>query len=153
MPPPIPDYRPAFPGLNDDNHKKTSEWDPRYNCIGWAAGTKLWWWPKRVGGVNRYWPPGVPQDMTVEAYVKAFEFKGYTECKDGSFETGFEKVALFAKDGEPTHAARQIDQYCWASKLGSNVDIEHELKAIEGKIYGNVVCYLKRPKDDPSTAS
>lgn len=140
------DYRPAFPGLTDDNHKKTSEWDPRYNCIGFAAGTKLWWWPLRVPGVNRYWPPGVPQENTISAHVKAFEFKGYVECVDGSFETGFEKVALFAKDGEPTHAARQVDEYCWTSKLGPHIDIEHELKAVEGAIYGKVVRYLKRPK-------
>jgi hypothetical protein len=141
-----PDYRPAFPELNDDNHKKTSEWDPRYNCIGFATGTKLWWWPLRVPGVNRYWPPGIPQENTIDAHAKAFEFKGYAECADGSFEVGFEKVAIFAKDGVPTHAARQIDEYCWTSKLGGNVDIEHELRSIEGNIYGKVVRYLKRHK-------
>jgi len=118
MPPVIPDYRPAFPGLTDHNHKKKSEWDPRYNCIGFAAGTKLFWWPKRVPGVNRYWPPGVPQELTIEAFVRAFEFKGYIECDDGSFEEGFEKIAIFAKGDEPKHAAIQIDNNYWASKLG-----------------------------------
>ncbi len=66
---------------------------------------------------------------------------------DGSFEVGFEKVAIFAKNGVPTHAARQIDEHCWTSKLGGNVDIEHELKSIEGATYGNVVRYLKRKVD------
>jgi hypothetical protein len=147
MPPRLlPDYRPAFPGLTDDNHKKTSDFDPRYNCIGWAAGTKLFWWPKPAQGMNRYWPPGVPQNETIEAFVKAFEFKGYTECADGSFEAGFEKVALFAKNDVPKHAARQVDEYCWTSKLGSHFDIEHELKSVEGDHYGKVVRYLKRPK-------
>jgi hypothetical protein len=127
-----PDYRQAFPGLTDDNHKKTSEYDPRYNCIGFAAGTKLWWQPRPLLGGKRYWPPGVPQQNTVDAYVKAFEFKGYIECADGIFEENFEKIAIFAKNGIPTHAARQLDIYYWTSKLGRNVDIEHELGSIAG---------------------
>jgi hypothetical protein len=146
MPPRPPDYRQAFPQLTDDNHEKKSEFDPRYNCIGFAAGTKLWWWPKRIPGMNRYWPPGVPQEVTIEAFVKAFEFKGYAVCSDGALEEGFEKIALFGKGDEPKHAARQIDKRYWASKLGGNIDIHHELKAVEGDQYGQIIRYMKRAK-------
>lgn len=144
MPPQLPDYRPTFPGLTNDNHKKTSEYDPRYNCIGFAAGTKMWWQPLPLLGGKRYWPPGVPQEETIDAYVKAFEFKGYTICEDGSYEKDFEKVAIFAKNGVPKHAARQLNAKYWTSKLGKHVDIEHELNSIEGTQYGQVVRYLKR---------
>ncbi|MFZ0496200.1 MAG: hypothetical protein WBE80_02370 [Methylocella sp.] len=143
---PPPDYRLAFPGLTDGNHKKTSECDPRYNCIGFAAGTKLWWQPVPLLGGKRYWPPGVPQQETVDAYVKAFEFKEYVECVDGTFEENFEKIAIFAKNGIPKHAARQLDAHCWTSKLGRGIDIEHELGAIAGALYGQIVRYLKRRK-------
>jgi hypothetical protein len=73
----LPAYRAAFPKLTDDNHKKSSEFDPRYNCIGYAAGTRMWWQPKPLIGGKRYWPPNVPQEETIDAYVKAYEFKGF----------------------------------------------------------------------------
>jgi hypothetical protein len=62
-----------------------------------------------------------------------------TSSIDDSLESQYEKVALFAKDGRVTHAARQLPSGRWTSKLGSDVDIEHELYAIEGEVYGTVV--------------
>jgi hypothetical protein len=57
-----------------------------------------------------------------------------------------EKVALFADPaGIPTHAARQLASGQWTSKLGQAEDIEHELRALEGEIYGVVALILKRP--------
>jgi hypothetical protein len=143
---PLPAYRLAFPNLTDDNHKKTSKFDPTYNCAGYAAGTRLWWQPRPLVGGRRYWPPGVPQEETVGAHVKAFEFKGYAVCQDGSFEAGYEKVAIFAKNGIPKHAALQLDEFFWTSKLGKSEDICHHLHDIAGNYYGQVVCYLKRAK-------
>jgi hypothetical protein len=147
MPKPLPEYRRAFPNLTDDNHEETSKYDPRYNCIGYAAGTRTWWQPKPLVGGKRYWPPGVPQEETVDAYVKAYEFKGYSLCQDGSFEAGYEKVAIFAKNGTPKHAALQKDEFFWISKLGKAEDICHYLRAIEGDHYGQVVCFLRRAKN------
>jgi hypothetical protein len=58
-----------------------------------------------------------------------------------------EKIAIFADaTGSPTHAARQLTSGRWTSKLGEAEDIEHELRAIEGDIYGTVVAILKRPR-------
>ncbi len=58
---------------------------------------------------------------------------------------GFEKVALFVDAaGMPTHAARQVNSGAWTSKLGNSEDIEHELRALEGDIYGTVRLILKR---------
>ncbi|MGH6670821.1 MAG: DUF7689 domain-containing protein [Xanthobacteraceae bacterium] len=146
MPPTAPAYRAAFPKLTDDNHRQSSQYDPRYNCIGYAAGTKMWWQALPLIGGKRYWPPGVPQQETIDAYVKAYEFKGYSVCPDGSYEQGYEKVAIFALNGVPKHAALQLDEYCWTSKLGKAEDIHHQLLDLEGAQYGNVVRYLKRTK-------
>jgi hypothetical protein len=71
---------------------------------------------------------------------------GYVVGSDESLEPGFEKVALFADAaGKPTHAARQLPSGAWTSKLGIAVDIEHELHALEGEFYGEVVLILRRP--------
>jgi len=56
----------------------------------------------------------------------------------------FEKVAIYALDGEPTHAARQLSDGTWTSKLGKDIDITHTLRALEGSTYGQVAAYLKR---------
>ena len=135
-------YRQVFPKLTKDNHRKTSDPDIRYNCIGYAAGSELWWEPVVE---EHFWPDGVPNEYTIEAYVGAFESRGYVVCEDGDFEDGIEKVALFANKGFPSHAARQLDAQNWTSKLGEDLDISHELSAIEGDFYGNVVLFLCRP--------
>jgi hypothetical protein len=88
----------------------------------------------------------VPREVSCNAFVAAFLTLGYAACADESVEPGFEKVALFADpEGVPTHAARQLPTGRWTSKLGQSEDIEHELRALEGPIYGTVVAILKRP--------
>lgn len=67
-------------------------------------------------------------------------------CAGEELETGFEKVALFADaDGFATHAARQLNNGRWTSKLGELEDIEHALRDLEGVEYGTVVLVMKRP--------
>ena len=67
-------------------------------------------------------------------------------CKNEKFENGFEKVALYVdKDGAPTHAARQLPNGKWTSKLGNGEDIEHEtIHVVEGDGYGKAKYFLKR---------
>ena len=109
-----------------------------------------------VGG-PRYWPPGVPEEETIDAYVQAYKSIGYAECVDGTFKSGWEKVALFAQNGIPKHAARQIGADLWTSKLGKAEDISHALNDVSGPHYGNVVRYLSAlfllPSSSRSTAS
>jgi hypothetical protein len=49
-----------------------------------------------------------------------------------------------ATDGEPTHAAQQLSNGKWTSKLGRWQDIEHELDGLVGEMYGTVKQILKR---------
>ena len=53
---------------------------------------------------------------------------------------------MFADDqGTPLHAARQLPNGRWTSKLGELEDIEHVLHDLEGAAYGSVVLVMKRP--------
>ncbi len=79
------------------------------------------------------------------AFVAAFATLGYEPCSEEVSEPGWEKVALYASDdGISTHAARQIADGRWSSKLGRAQDIEHDLRALEGADYGKVVQILRR---------
>ena len=96
-----------------------------------------------------YWPPSVPREETVEAFVAAFEYIGYEECPDGSPEGQYEKIALYVFEGTPTHAARQgANSATWLSKLGTWYDIEHEnVHDIVGSPlddYGEPQIYMRR---------
>ena len=121
-----------------------------YNCIAWAAGkTDNWWWPTDVPGA--FWPKGLPKELpdqeTLENFIKAFETQGYSVCANGRVENGFEKVAIFVDgNGTPTHAARLLPCGVWTSKMGKYEDIEHEtLQVVECKEYGKTKTFLKRP--------
>ena len=142
-----------FPGLkNDPDFKITSPSDPDYNCIAWAYHyNNRWMWP---GGVEEkvmdgfhYWPDGVVDSIDVAAFIEAFAKSGYSVCDNATFEEGFRKVALYVKDGttECTHAARQLSNGRWTSKLGQENDIQHGTPyTLEGQVYGRVFCIMKR---------
>jgi hypothetical protein len=142
-----------FPQLCGTGYRLTSPFDPVYNCIAWAAGrTTEWWWP--IGEVDdkKFWPPGVPQEETIPAFVQAFQTLGYEESPNAEAVVGIEKVALYALNDMPTHAARQLLTGIWTSKLGKSVDIEHVLTGLEGTEYGRVVFVLQRVIVAPSTS-
>ncbi len=129
----------------------TSRIDKQYNCIAWAnEDTKNFWWPS----TRSYWPPGVPREVTLVAFEQMLALSGYARCGDGSPEYGFQKVALYAKNGTPTHAARQLDNGKWTSKLGVWEDIEHDLpEGVGGSSeYGDVVAFFQRPKANIANA-
>lgn len=91
-----------------------------------------------------YWPAGVAREETLPAFVAAFATLGYASTADETYEPGFEKIALFANAGFPTHAARQLPEGRWASKLGFLEDIEHDLQDLAGTEYGEVIQFFKR---------
>ena len=67
-------------------------------------------------------------------------------CGSPEYESGYEKVAIYGKDGEWKHAARQLtEDGTWTSKLGPEDDINHAtLEALAGATYGTVVQIMKR---------
>jgi hypothetical protein len=146
-------FETLFPGLRTTVYRVTSPRTKDYNCIAWAAGDTLkWWWPTEDPfDEPPFWPPGVPREETLSAFVAALGTVGYGPAAGDASEPGFEKGALFADArGTPTHAARQLPNGRWTSKLGKSEDIEHDLYALEGDMYGAVAHVLKRPL--PATA-
>jgi hypothetical protein len=131
-----------FPDLEKTGYQVTSPADWRYNCIAWAAGDQsVAWWPGKF-----YWPQNASCEETLAAFVQAFQTLGYALCSEGALEEGFEKVAIYAMGDAPKHAARQLANGRWSSKLGQEVDIEHVLEGVAGPLYGIPVCFLKRPR-------
>jgi hypothetical protein len=140
-----------LPRLTVGAYTPSSPCTRRYNCIAWAADdTTGKWWPDPLG-IGK-WPAGVPREATVDAFIRAYGTLGYALCQDNSLEAGFEKIAIYATretDGSlsPTHAAKQLPNGHWSSKLGDFEDIEHpELDVLDGPAYGTSVCFLKRPR-------
>ncbi len=133
-----------FPRLTADNHRVTSPATPTYNCIAWAADDIEHWWEP-----GRYWKPNdwPDDDFGLESLMRAFATLRYVNCElDAGLETGFEKVALYATGSEYTHAAKQLPDGKWTSKLGKAEDIEHDTPdAVAGGLYGEVMQIMKRP--------
>ena len=142
-----------FPNLQRDQYEVTSCETATYNCIAHAAGKDdNWWWPAPPPA---YWPPAPALEETVDAFVLAYAVEGYAVCATQSreLESGIEKVAIYVDiDGVPTHAARQLPDGTWTSKLGEWEDIRHyTLEAMEdrgglGLGYGKVALLLRRSR-------
>lgn len=116
-----------------------------YNCIAWAASDDTRrWWPDPF--FQDYWPPSVPRERTIAAFISAFETLEYAKCKNGRLERRFEKIAIYVdQDNKPTHAARQSQDGSWTSKFGNGEDVTHyTLDCLDGPGYGKVHTYMKR---------
>ncbi|MGA2404856.1 MAG: hypothetical protein ABSG91_24660 [Syntrophobacteraceae bacterium] len=82
----------------------------------------------------------------METFIEAFGTVGFKICEGGEVEEGFDKIAIYTDDMDrPQHAARQLPNGKWTSKMGRSIDVEHELDALEGPYYGYVKVYMKRP--------
>jgi hypothetical protein len=134
-----------FPNLAGSDHKITSASSPSYNCIAWAADdTEKWWWPDE--NQCAYWPPNVPRSTTIESFIAAFRSLGYERCPGAEYEPWLEKVAIYIDAaGNPQHAARQLPNRLWTSKLGRSIDLEHDLEALCGPYYGTASIFMSRP--------
>lgn len=133
-----------FPNSTKDPFWATSPQTPIYNCIAWAFGDNTrWYWPDPKN--TYYWPPEIPRVITLNAFIQLYKLVGYSECENGLHEDGYEKIAIFCdSNGSPTHAARQLKNGLWTSKLGGHIDVSHTIESMEGGDYGNVSQFMKR---------
>jgi hypothetical protein len=135
-----------FPHLTPTSFSITSPKDVLYYCIAWAAEDHgAWWWPDTL--FLGYWPLHIPREETLDSFKKLFESFGYSICDGPGLEDGFEKIAIYTDlQGKPTHAAKQLDDGKWTSKLGELEDIEHDtLEGISGSSYGTASIIMRRP--------
>lgn len=130
-----------YPRLDEEGYRPDSPESKFYNCISWSLGVAYeWWWPNKYG----VWPAECPREETIEAFETMYLHLGYELCGNGNLERGFEKIALYSLQGEPTHAARQLPNGEWTSKIGRHIDIAHTLRGLEGPRYGKVVRYFRK---------
>jgi hypothetical protein len=130
-----------FPRLTEQNHRITSPATAEYNCIAWSANDVDHWWEPGV-----FWPlAAAVGDYGIGTLEQAFRSLHFEECDDATLEPGFEKVALYGDSRFYTHAARQLPNGKWTSKLGRMEDIEHETPDdVAGGAYGEVAQILRR---------
>lgn len=146
---------PDLPNLSPQNHRETSPRRYSYNCVAWAAGDDEHWWTPG-GEPGDYWPVACARnDFGYQALTEAFRSLGYEECDSGDgLEPGYQKIALYGSGVFLfTHAARQLPSGKWTSKLGGNVDIEHDTPdVLAGGVYGEVFAIMRRPVAAQRTA-
>jgi len=132
---------------------KTSPKDNNYNCIAWAVeDTANFWWP--IGG---HWPTGLPRALTLQSFIFVYGAQGYVITDNENLEAGYQKIAIYVdQSGTPTHAARQLPDGWWTSKLGRSYDIRHPFfetwpdLTIDGRLerfsitYGQVGALMKK---------
>src|ERR1039458_7125107 len=137
-----------FPKLKPGAYRIIGSAHARYNCIAWAVGKRdAHWWPGQAP--HSYWPSGIPTNSTLDAFVQLFRSIGYEACTDPRFERRYEQVAIFVKGQHVTHAARQLGNGKWSSKLGQWELIEHDLEALTGSSpteYGDFQQIMRRNK-------
>lgn len=134
---------PEFPNSNIEPFFLTSPKTPFYNCIAWAFGDDTkWFWPDAKN--QYYWPSEIPREETLEAFISLFALIGYQICTDDSVENDFEKIAIFSKNDKVSHAARQLPDGFWTSKLGVMQDISHSIFSMNDGFYGSAVVFMRR---------
>ncbi len=143
-----------FPNLKATNQTITSDIDVNYNCVAWAIEDKLRWW-EPFGVIipasfpPYHWPDNLPHNNLLQTYVSFFEAHGFQVTDDPKLENGVEKLALYERDNQFQHVARQLPNGRWTSKIGPQEDIEHELDDLKNDIpysYGKASIFMKRPK-------
>ena len=134
--------------------------DRRYNCVMHALGGKSFYIqpiPKQYCpvipgqyGEKFFWPTDFPFDFSVETMIEFFKLFKYEICEDDSYSLKFRKLAIFAdKANDFKHVALQFGPDIWTSKLGYENILKHSLADISGGTYGNVYCFMRRPRTIP----
>lgn len=135
----------GLPGFVDSARKITSPPTHQYNCIAWAfEDPTKWWWPQ--DHPDAHWPIDCDGLTTLEAFEAWFDHDGWELTQNPSYEAAYRKVALYADaNGEPTHAARLLEEGKWTSKLGPFHDVWHGYNELDGPAYGSIIRIYKKP--------
>lgn len=119
-----------------------------YNCIAWAMGMDDRWVDHHETIPWHWWPSGVQRNLSRQALVDAFIALGFEEATNPEFEAGYDKVALYAKGNEWSHAAKIIDDIRYHSKFGASNDAFHSGGDTLMQGYGSIFTYMRRKCED-----
>jgi hypothetical protein len=127
----------------------TSKATVTYNNIAWAADEDSRVWEPDLTLGRCYWPPGIPKERTLDAFIRLFMSMGYEIAlnNEHGLESGFQRIAIYIDSRDrPSHVARQLPSGKWTSKLPNREDIQHDSPAcLEGIHFGYVVRTMRRP--------
>lgn len=130
-----------FPKLKNEDYNIVGDFSQQYNCIAYAAGDTSRRWDSQE---NYYWPDYATRTSSIESLKQVFFGIGYEQCNDNKIENGYKKIALYELKGCWTHAAIQMTNGYWRSKLGDGPIIEHKTpQSLSGKTYGKPTIYMK----------
>lgn len=133
---------------NDGNFVLTSEWTYRYNCIAFAMGMQDRW----VDSSNipwHWWPSTVNKGTKEEDLIAAFRYFGFEECEmDDTFDSIYDKVALYHDAVGWTHADRIVGEGVYHSKFGVSYDGRHSSGNVLSAVYGTPFLIMRRLKTD-----
>ena len=92
------------------------------------------------------WPDTLQREEDLDVVASFFRLHGYVDCTNTKLEKGFQKIALYVTDNDKfTHAARQLPDGSWTSKITEHEDIMHKsLDALVGNWCGQVGAVMKR---------
>lgn len=137
----------GMPLKNDVNFKLLSPFSRKYNCIAFAMGMTDRW----VDHANipwHWWPP-VEKGSSVEHLKNAFRYFGFEECDmDESIDNSYDKIAIYSKENQWTHAARIIAEGVYHSKFGESYDGRHSNGNVLHAQYGSVCLIMRRLKSE-----
>lgn len=122
----------------------TDDENDKFNCVSYSLDVyDKWIWTNEPS-----WPIDIPRNLKIDSFKLLYNKYGYVECNNGDYEVGFDKIAFYIKNNNPSHASKQYGNM-WRSKIGS-VILEHQLEWIsgnDGDNYGYVEFIMKRKKD------
>lgn len=133
----------SFPNLRNEGFTVVEPSSDLYNCIAYSAGDTNQWWEYTP---RHYWPSYATRSASIESLQEVFAGLAFVECNDGSFEPGYQKVALYEDGGEYQHASVQMPNGAWRSKMGEGPVIEHRNpESLSGGMYGEATVFMRRP--------
>jgi hypothetical protein len=134
-----------YPNLQCRITRRIDEIDKNYNSVAWAMDDRNRCWEPDPS-FHYYWPDDLPRKHTLRVFEQLFESHEYESAhRNDQFEHGYEKIAIYVLDGQPTHVARQRNSGEWTSKMGRCEEIEHiDLHQLESENFGYVATILKR---------
>lgn len=139
-----------FPGLRNTSWAVKSRRTKGYNCIAWAAREKNRRWDI-VPLKGCYWPKAVKRKAGIAYLVAAYAAHGFEACpkQEGCiFDHAYDKIVLYERNAEWTHAARLLEGGKWTSKLGNIQDIIHPTpESLICTTYGEPMVYMKRKRN------
>ena len=132
----------SFPNLRSEGFTVIDPPSELYNCIAYAAGDTSQWWDHTP---RRYWPSYATRSERIESLIEVFAGLGFDQCHDSQAEEGYQKVVLYEEQGVWTHAALQMPNGQWRSKMGQGPAIEHRSpQSLSGGMYGEPTVVMRR---------